>query len=203
MKIPKEIPLQGGVEILKLEDYLGNLGVREQVEGEGGLLRTEWPKIFQSPEYAGWMSTPDERPVRFVYIRWGEVLSHAAVMSRKINFENSELNMAGLGGVITRPAVRNRGLGSEVTSKATQWILDGKENRKNFDFAALTCDPAHEHYYEKFGWLEVNMQRRIYFGLDINNGHNHSSTVMAISITDLGQEVLNKRRGNLFLGKPW
>jgi predicted acetyltransferase len=54
-----------------------------------------------------------------------------------------------LGDVFTYPAFRQRGLGAAVTAAGTELIRADAEA----DLAILFCDPGHEKFYARHGWM--------------------------------------------------
>src|SRR3989344_1779559 len=82
------------VLILTQEEYLGRPDIFEQVEGEKGFLRTEWTKVYEDPEYAGWMNTPEEPTNRFLLVQGSVVTAHAAVLEREVQIATIQMRMA-------------------------------------------------------------------------------------------------------------
>ena len=59
-----------------------NHDVFQQVEGENGFLRKQWPKLWESDEYGKRTSEPDDQVTHFLGIENGVVISHVKVFKR-------------------------------------------------------------------------------------------------------------------------
>lgn len=192
--------------ILTQEAYKNNQNLVEQIEGANGIIRNEWPKVFEDPEYSGWMSGVNEHPIR-LFLTDGKdgVLSHAGIIERRINNGGEGFTFLGLGGVIVKPDMRGRGYGWEVASIATSWIRRSA-TIYDVDVAMLSCGQAHTQFYSVMGWELVDDKRGFLFGQDSVKAVPHSENIMTIPLSGKGEELIaniNRRAKSLYFGKPF
>ena len=81
----------------------------------------------------------------------GNDLSIAGVVERDGAVGGQGARLGLLGGVLTLPAFRGRGLGREVVGRATRLI----EDELGCDFGVLMCGDELVGFYEGLGWKHV------------------------------------------------
>lgn len=94
----------------------------------------------------GFYSSQKNR-VRLMLVDGQKLISHAAVLTKSLNHAGRRYKLAGLGGVLTHPNHRNRGHGTQIVKKTTEYI-----NRQDFDLAVLFCDKKRIAFYGRHGW---------------------------------------------------
>lgn len=77
----------------------------------------------------------------------GQALSHVGVVMRNGQSDERPVKIGGVGGVMTYPSTRRRGLASSAISRAIQFF-----SGQNADFALLVCEPEMVPIYERMGW---------------------------------------------------
>lgn len=182
--------------ILSQNQYLAQPSIFDQIEGEQGFLRREWPKVYQDPEYEYWMNNPQEPTTRFLIISDSIVIAHAAVFEKRIF--NQSLRLLGLGGVLVRAEERGKGYGSYLTDAATAWIRS-----RDSDIGALICNPSLIAFYERFYWEQLPNQSRIRYGVTEETAHSIREITMAIRISEGAKNSKEIESGLLYLGKPF
>lgn len=91
---------------------------------------------------------PDEwQPVYFVLAEEEALFSQATVVTRTVECNGHSYHGGGLGSVLTYPAFRNRGYGSQVVQAATDYLL-----ASDFDLALLWTDADKAGFYARWGW---------------------------------------------------
>jgi aminoglycoside 2'-N-acetyltransferase I len=78
----------------------------------------------------------------------GGIACHAGIYFRTITWNDRKVNIAGIGGVATRPDCRRLGYASVALNAAIQTLRDQEAVR----FALLFCEPHNFAFYEKRGW---------------------------------------------------
>jgi aminoglycoside 2'-N-acetyltransferase I len=78
----------------------------------------------------------------------GGIACHAGIYFRTITWNDRKVNIAGIGGVATRPDCRRLGYASVALNAAIQTLRDQEAVR----FALLFCEPHNVAFYEKRGW---------------------------------------------------
>jgi predicted N-acetyltransferase YhbS len=91
---------------------------------------------------------PSLRPVYFLLVEDGRVLSYGRTIRAVVDQVDNRLTVYGLGDLVTRPDVRRKGYGSQITEAATAHIL----KQDDADLAVLLTDPAMELFYARHGW---------------------------------------------------
>jgi GNAT superfamily N-acetyltransferase len=109
-------------------------------------IRIHWFDPFQFGLDAPAM--PDEwQPVYFVVGESKALFSHAAVVTRTVECNGQSYRCGGLGSVLTYPAFRNRGYGSQAVAAATEYLM-----ASDFDVALLWTDADKADFYARCGW---------------------------------------------------
>ena len=190
---------------LTQEEYITRSEIFEQIEGETGFLRTEWPKVYEDLEYAGWMNTPSEPTQRFILMQGPVISAHAAVLERDVEIGGVHVRIAGLGGMIVRQEERSKGYGSKVSKSASAWITINAQER-DLDMALLICDPSLIPFYEKFGWTVLPQSQEIKYGITEETSHSMQAGQVTMAIY-LSEKATNSQadieRYNSYLGKPF
>jgi aminoglycoside 2'-N-acetyltransferase I len=132
-------------------------------------------------------SEPQRRVLAFD--RAGALIGHAEFLLRDADWENRAVRVVGIGGVVTRPDRRRRGIASAVVRRAIEEAVEA-------DFGLLFCEPRHAPVYEKLGW------RR--FGGDIFAMQPHGRIRFAVTDPYVLDRKLAPRAGIIDLrGYPW
>jgi len=82
---------------------------------------------------------------------WG---GHVGILRRTIEVGGTEVTVGGVGGVMTRPDMRGRGLGKAALRHAGDVIC----NEMGADAGMLYCLPTMQGYYGAAGWYELQRQ---------------------------------------------
>jgi GNAT superfamily N-acetyltransferase len=80
-----------------------------------------------------------------------QLVSHAEIVEREISVRGEKISVGGIGGVVTRPQWRHRGLASTAMEVAQSYFC----GELNLDFGLLMCDENVVSFYEKLGWKVV------------------------------------------------
>ncbi|MEA3439725.1 MAG: GNAT family N-acetyltransferase [Chloroflexota bacterium] len=80
-----------------------------------------------------------------------QLVSHAEIVEREISVRGEKVLVGGIGGVVTRPQWRHRGLASTAMEVAQSYIC----GELNLEFGLLMCDETVVSFYEKLGWEVV------------------------------------------------
>jgi GNAT superfamily N-acetyltransferase len=106
-----------------------------------------------------WLAATHGWTTRYAGFDWyvtaragGNDLSIAGVVERDGAVGGQAARLGLLGGVLTLPAFRGRGLGSEVVGRAMRLI----EDELGCDFGVLMCGDEHVGFYERLGWNHVS-----------------------------------------------
>ena len=81
----------------------------------------------------------------------GKLVSHLEIVERDAIVGQEGVRLAGIGGVLTLPEWRGRGLAQAGLQKAQAFMCE----ELNVDFGLLMCDQEMVTYYSTLGWLEV------------------------------------------------
>ena len=77
-----------------------------------------------------------------------ELVSFAAVLERSVRFDDDELTLGGVGGVVTAPEHRGRGFASMAMKESVRVIF----RTLKADVGGLLCLNETVGFYEKLGW---------------------------------------------------
>ena len=120
-------------------------------------IRIHWFDLFQYDVHADAIGE-DLKPVYFVMIDDPALFSHAAAVTRSVECNGQSYTCGGLSAVLTYPAFRNRGYGSQTVQAATEYLESA-----SLDLALLWTSLDKEHFYGRFGW-EHHLSIRILTG---------------------------------------
>lgn len=130
---------------------------------------------------------------RFVLSHEGEAVSHVALHIRQGLANGRPVRIAGIGGVMTHPAVQGNGHAQRLLRAA----LDQAAERRA-DFCLLVCEDKNVGFYEKQGW-------RVFPGTMIHQqqgGRSLPWTLSKVMVRDQGRRA--PRGGMIDLqGLPW
>jgi aminoglycoside 2'-N-acetyltransferase I len=76
------------------------------------------------------------------------LVCHIGLYRREATWEGRKVRIGGIGGVVTHPDFRRRGLASVALNAAVQTLKDERAT----DFALLFCEPHNIAFYTKRGW---------------------------------------------------
>jgi predicted N-acetyltransferase YhbS len=125
----------------------------------GELINEVWPKPkLNADDRAAQLLTigrhyhgpAAQAPRSLVILDASRVVAHAMMLSRRIDTSAGELVIGGLARVCTRPALRGRGLGEQVTRAAFGLVDAGV-----FPFALFQASSRVHAFYEKLGAVKV------------------------------------------------
>lgn len=118
------------------------------------------PRIFKRKDPNDWFERDANKPVRFVMLGNQTILSHGCVITREVEVNEVQFNLAGLGGIFTRVGHRKKGLGTRVVRTAMEYM-----NSNNYDIAVLFCLPKNQQFYKNLDW-QVLRNQHILVGKD-------------------------------------
>jgi predicted N-acetyltransferase YhbS len=78
----------------------------------------------------------------------GRAVCYVGVVARDARSDGRPVRVGGIGGVKTRPAVRERGLATAAIRRAVEFLRDEPAAA----FALLVCEPDLIPFYERPGW---------------------------------------------------
>jgi GNAT superfamily N-acetyltransferase len=81
----------------------------------------------------------------------GQRVCHIDITERTAMAGGQSVRLGGIGGVMTIPEYRGRGLASAALQRAAAFLHDPLV----VEFGLLTCDPAMTPFYHKLGWQIV------------------------------------------------
>lgn len=112
-------------------------------------LVAEWTKVIFGDQEAKYEWAPQHW---HVHVYCGDALvSHAAITERTALAGGMPVRLGGIGGVMTPPEWRGRGL----AGKAMEVSVDFMRNKLRVDFGFLFCSQGLVAYYQKTGWQLV------------------------------------------------
>lgn len=76
-----------------------------------------------------------------------QVLCYAGAIIRAGRLNDAVVKIGGIGGVMTHPDARNKGLASLLIGRLTDFFKE-----QQVDFALLVCEPNLIPFYERTGW---------------------------------------------------
>ncbi|MGJ4910644.1 GNAT family N-acetyltransferase [Bradyrhizobium oligotrophicum] len=79
----------------------------------------------------------------------GEVLCHVGIYRRLVKWNGQNVNVAGIGGVLTRPDMRNRGLATVGLNAAIQTL----RHEDSINYAVLFCAADRIPFYTARGFI--------------------------------------------------
>lgn len=124
--------------------------VRRLLPPQRKLLFGWGPDVFSSRELAlEWDSDADWR---FLAYQDGALVGHLALLERTVLCGEREVRVSGLGGLITLPHARGRGVASSLMDA----FLDFSLEETTAEFILLFCLDALVPFYEKLGYREVS-----------------------------------------------
>ena len=92
-----------------------------------------------------------DRPWRVLARAGDEVVGHIGVLTRTICVDQQEVFVAGVGGVMTREAWRNRGVATAMLDASARLM----DERLGAEFGLLLCRPEVQRVYANSGWRTV------------------------------------------------
>lgn len=114
-------------------------------------LRSLSAAVYPPHVTASWPGRAIEwTPPQWSVIAWeddGRALSHVGVVLREGRADGKAVRIGGIGGVLTHPLARKRGLASQGIRLAIDFFRE-----EGVDFALLVCEPELVPLYENLGW---------------------------------------------------
>ena len=77
-----------------------------------------------------------------------QAIAHAGIVIRQARWNDCDVKVGGIGGVMTHPEFRGRGFASIAVNRAVDFFRE----QDDIDFALLVCKSALIPLYERFGW---------------------------------------------------
>lgn len=119
----------------------------------------------------------------------GELLCHVGLYRRVITWNGQKINVGGIGGVLTRADVRNRGLATIGLNAAIQTL----RAEDSVNFAILFCEPERAPFYMARGFkpfegnviIEQPDQGRVRFDAIAPYVHDLKRTAPTLGTLDL------------------
>ncbi|MBC8170569.1 MAG: GNAT family N-acetyltransferase [Anaerolineae bacterium] len=105
--------------------------------------------VRESATAEHWIEHPEHRLL--VYDDSGQWLCTLEIHQRTIRVGGVEIQVGGIGGVLTLPAYRGQGYAERAMRRAVLFIRD----ELHLPFGILFCFPALADYYERLGWQRV------------------------------------------------
>ncbi|HSJ50083.1 MAG TPA: GNAT family N-acetyltransferase [Actinomycetota bacterium] len=116
---------------------------RGEVASLRALLDAAWAGMEEAFTDADWEHAGGG--VHFVVREWGEIVSHAAVVERRLHTNGRELRTGYVEAMVTRADRQRRGLGTAVMRDV------GRHIRETFELGAL--DTGEFGFYDRMGWV--------------------------------------------------
>ena len=88
----------------------------------------------------------------------GELTGALLVVTRRIDVGIESANVAGIGGVVTKPEHRKKGVATAMMHRAAELMRD----RLDVEFGCLICREQISPVYEKAGWIRVSGPTRFW-----------------------------------------
>lgn len=82
----------------------------------------------------------------------GEIISFCNIVERTARFDNNNVEIGGLGRVVTVPKYRGHHYSKQVIRQAADFMFE----TLLADFGLVLCSDARVAYYKKIGWYLVN-----------------------------------------------
>ena len=82
----------------------------------------------------------------------GELVGRLGIFNREIEIAGARIRVGGIGGVITKPEWRLRGVAGELLTRAADFM----RSNLGVDFALLLCRREVAPVYAKLGWKRVD-----------------------------------------------
>ena len=127
--------------------------VCEQSEEELAALRILNSAVYPPDVVATWPGRAIEwSPRQWSVIVWNDdhsqALCHAGIVIRLGRHNEQDLRIGGIGGVMTHPAHRRRGIASAAISRCIEFFRDESE----IEVGLLVCKPELLSFYSGMGW---------------------------------------------------
>jgi predicted acetyltransferase len=111
------------------------------------LFKLVWPPEVM--EKLSWGDLAFAYPDLRVLVESDErLVCHVGIYRRDITWNGRKLRVGGIGGVVTHPDYRGRGLASVALNAAVQTLKDERAT----DFALLFCEPHNAAFFAGRGW---------------------------------------------------
>lgn len=125
----------------------------ELEESERSALGRLNAAVYSPEDVANWPGRALEwSPPRWNTIVWNdertEALAHAGMVIRQARFNERNVLIGGIGGVMTHPAYRRQGRAAAAIERCLKFF----EEQEHVDFGLLVCEPTLIPFYEHLGW---------------------------------------------------
>jgi aminoglycoside 2'-N-acetyltransferase I len=116
-------------------------------EVAGPLLNAVWPpEVVATLPWGHLVTAHADR--RVMVVDGGELVSHIGLFLRSCDWDGREVQIGGIGGVVT--AERQRGFG--FASAGMKAAIEALAGEHHVDFGMLFCEPRNTAFYERLGW---------------------------------------------------
>ncbi|HEV3003859.1 MAG TPA: GNAT family N-acetyltransferase, partial [Pirellulales bacterium] len=118
---------------------------------ERAALRSLAAAVYPPEAEAAW----PERLIEWAARQWSvmvwnedQAVAHAGIVIREARWNDSDVKVGGVGGVMTHPEFRGRGFASAAVGRCVQFFRE----QGDIDFGLLVCEPHLVPFYERLGW---------------------------------------------------
>jgi aminoglycoside 2'-N-acetyltransferase I len=120
---------------------------------ERAALRSLGSAVYPPEVEAAWPGRQIEWATRqWSVIVWndtgGQALAHAGIVIRQARWNDGDVKIGGVGGVMTHPEFRGRGFASAAVNRCVQFFRE----QGDIDFGLLVCEPHVVPFYGRLGW---------------------------------------------------
>jgi aminoglycoside 2'-N-acetyltransferase I len=127
--------------------------VAELTNDERAALRELSAAVYPPEVAAAWPGRSIEWAARqWSVIVWDDLksqaIAHAGIVIRQARWNDRDVKVGGIGGVMTHPDFRGRGYARAAVNRGTEFFREQGE----IDFGLLVCKPSLIPLYERFGW---------------------------------------------------
>ncbi len=114
-------------------------------------LRIEWHDGFVGENrLRDWISHDSDHPVSIMLVENDILISHTEVVWKYLEHVGETYKVYGLSGVLTYPAFRRQGYGTQVVALATESI-----EKSDADIGIVHTRASLKEFYSKNGWIPM------------------------------------------------
>ena len=123
--------------------------VSEKLSGEEWTSLFEWGEDIFGPDDHKYRWRPKD--LHFVLEEDGRVMGHVGLLRHAVSVGGRRIEVAGVGGVVTRPEAQGRGLAQRGMRHAAEFFC----REWGVEFGFLFCRDELVAFYERLGWQLV------------------------------------------------
>jgi predicted GNAT family N-acyltransferase len=117
-------------------------------------MATEWPIGFTGElEGRDWIHPEDAQPRHLILWSGEEWIGHASIMHQHRIWNNQNVHLNGLSGVIIHPNWRSQGWGAQLMDLCDQALL-----AEDADISCLCCEAETQIFYHRWGFKALDAQ---------------------------------------------